>query len=118
MRHHVKKRTLGRDKRQRTALMRGLARSLVLKEGIVTTLAKAKELRPYMEKLVTASKINTLQSRRTIASQLGNSKDAMNKLHAAIAPRYQARSGGYTRIIKLGKIGKREAESARIEFVS
>lgn len=97
--------------------MRSLARSLVLEEGIVTSIAKAKELRPYVEKLVTASKKNTLASRRAILSQLGNANDAVAKLHTELAPRFAERAGGYTRIIKLGKIGKREMESARIEFV-
>ena len=97
--------------------MRSLARSLVLQEGIVTTVAKAKELRPFVEKLVTASKKNTLASKRTVHERLGNSLDAMKKLHETIAPRYAKRAGGYTRIIQLGKIGKQATLSARIEFV-
>lgn len=97
--------------------MRSLARSLVLEEGIVTSISKAKELRPYVEKLVSASKKNTLASRRIIAARLGNANDAVAKLHTELAPRYAKRMGGYTRVIKLGKIGKREMESARIEFV-
>lgn len=117
MRHHVKNRTLGRSKRQRVALLRSLARSLVLQEGIVTTVAKAKELRPFVEKLVTSSKNNTLASRRLVAQRLGNSHDAIKKLHETLAPRYASRAGGYTRIIKLGKIGKQATESARVEFV-
>jgi large subunit ribosomal protein L17 len=116
MRHHVAKRTLNRDKRQRTALMRSLARSLVLHEGITTTIAKAKELRPMIEKLVTTSKANTIASRRSVAARI-NSAEAMKKLHDTIAPRYKSRTGGYTRIVKLGRIGTRVGEQARIEFV-
>lgn len=118
MKHHKKKRTLGRSKRQREALLRGLARSLVLEEKITTTVAKAKELRPYVERLVTASKANTLQSKRLVSSRLGNASDAVRKLHDTIAPRFSARAGGYTRIVRLGRIGKRVIESARIEFVA
>lgn len=116
MRHHKKTRTLHRTKRQRTALLRSLARSLVLEEGIVTTVAKAKELRPYVEHLVTSSKANTVASRRLVASKLG-STEATKKLHDELAKRYEKRAGGYTRIVRLGRVGKRVGESARIEFV-
>lgn len=118
MRHHHNKRTLGRTKTQREALLRGLARSLVMHEGITTTIAKAKELRPFVERLVTASKVNTLQSKRLITTRLGNSAEASKKLHSVIAPRYASRAGGYTRIVRLGRVGKRVTESARIEFVT
>jgi large subunit ribosomal protein L17 len=117
MRHHVNKRTLNRDRRQRNALLRSLARSLVLREGITTTVAKAKELRPFIERLVTTSKRNTLASRRDVRSRLGGAPDAVKKLHDTLAKRYESRSGGYTRIVKLGRIGKRVGEQARIEFV-
>ncbi len=117
MRHHVKTRTLHRDKRQRTALLRSLARSLVLHEGITTTVAKAKELRPFVERLVTTAKKNTLASRRDISTTLGGAATTVKKLHDDIAPRYKSRAGGYTRITLLGRTGKRVTESARIEFV-
>lgn len=117
MRHHKKRRTFNRDKTGREALIRSLARSLVLEEGITTTIAKAKEVRPFVERLVTASKANTIASRRTVATRL-RSPEAVKKLHDTLAPRYAARAGGYTRIVKLGRIGKRVAEMARIEFVS
>lgn len=116
MKHHKSTRTLNRDKRQRTALIRSLARSLVLQEGIVTTVAKAKELRPFIERLVTSSKVNTVASRRLVNSRI-NSAEAAKKLHDTIAPRYAKRSGGYTRIVRLGRVGKRVGEAARIEFV-
>src|SRR5262245_39809184 len=117
MRHHSATRKLHREKRQRVALLRSLARSLVLKEGITTTVAKAKELRPFVERLVTRSKENTLASRRDVARRL-SAPDAVKKLHDTLAPRYASRSGGYTRIVRLGRIGKRVGENARIEFVS
>lgn len=116
MRHHKSTRTLHRTKRQRVALLRSLARSLVLHEGIVTTVAKAKELRPFVERLVTSSKANTLASRRLVAAKLG-SIEATKKLHDDLAKRYAKRAGGYTRIVRLGRIGKRVGESARIELL-
>jgi large subunit ribosomal protein L17 len=117
MKHHAHKRTLGRKTGQRTALLRSLARSLVLQEGIVTTIARAKELRPFVERLVTTSKENTVSSRRSVTATLGGAPTAVKKLHDTLAPRYAKRAGGYTRIIKLGRVGKRVGEAARIEFV-
>lgn len=113
MRHHAAKRKFHRVKRQRDALLKSLARSLVLKEGITTTVAKAKELRPYVEKLVTTSKKNTLASRRAIVAEIGNATSKLYELSA----RYEKRAGGYTRITRVGRVGKRAIESARIEFL-
>ena len=117
MRHHKKRRTFNRTKRQRVALLKGLARSLVLENAITTTEAKAKELRPFVEELVTASKANSVSSRRLVTSRLGDS-EAVQKLHTEYAKRFENRAGGYTRIIRLGRLGKRVAEMARIEFVA
>ncbi len=117
MKHHKKTRTLGRKTGQRTALLRSLARSLFLSEGITTTIARAKELRPFVEKIITASKENTIASRRAISSRLGGASDVILKLHGALAPRFKNRSGGYTRIVRLGRVGKRAIESARIELI-
>lgn len=117
MRHHVRTRTLRRGTGQRTALLRSLARSLVLHEGIVTTIAKAKELRPFVERLITTSKLNTIASRRKVAERLGGSPLTVKKLHDTLAPRFASRKGGYTRIVRLGRIGKRVVEQARIELV-
>ncbi len=117
MRHHKKRRTFNRTKAQREALIRGLARSLVLENAITTTEAKAKELRPFVEKLVTASKTNSVASRRLVQARLG-SPEAVKKLHDDVAKRFSERAGGYTRIVHLGKIGNRVAEMARIEFVA
>ena len=118
MKHHKKGRTLGRGKGGRVALLRSLARSLVLQEGITTTISKAKELRPFMERLISASKKNTVASRRSVSSRLGGAQDAVRKLHATLAPRFEKRAGGYTRIIRLGRVGKRVIEAARIEFLA
>ena len=117
MRHHKKGRTFGRTKRGQIALLRSLVRSLVIHGSIETTLAKAKEVRPLIERVITLAKSDTVASRRTVASRLGNATDAVAKLHKEIAPRYKERAGGYTRITKLGKQGARKAEEARIEFV-
>lgn len=117
MRHHHRKRTFGRVKHVRTGLVRSLARSLILEEGIITTIAKAKELRPFVERLVTQAKKNSVASTRLVSSRLGGAPDAVKKLHTELAPRYATRHGGYTRIIRMGQIGKQATESARIEFV-
>ncbi len=118
MRHHRAHRKLHREKRQRVALLRGLARSLILHGAITTTEAKAKELRPYIETLVTTAKKNTLAARRAVIARLGTTDaSAVSKLFSEHATRYEKRAGGYTRITKLGQVGKRVAEFARIEFV-
>ena len=117
MLHHKKGRTLGRKKGQRVALLRSLARSLVLEEGIVTTISKAKELRPFIERLITTGKKNTVASQRLMSTRLGGAPDVVSKLTGALRERFATRAGGYTRIIRLGKIGKQATESARIEFV-
>ena len=116
MRHHKKNRKLGRVKRQRVALLRSLARSLVLSEGLITTTAKAKTLRPFIERLITTSKRNDLASYQMTLSRLGGAREANKKLHE-LATRFGKRSGGYTRIVRLGQVGKRVGEMARIEFV-
>ncbi len=95
--------------------MRSLSRSLVLHGQIETTIAKAKELRPYIERLVTTSKTPSLTSRRSAMVKIGD-VSAVKKLHE-LASRYSDRKGGYTRIIRLGRVGKRVGEQARIEFV-
>lgn len=117
MRHHHAQRTLGRDSGGRRALLRSLARSLILKEGIVTTEAKAKELRPFVEKLVTSGKRGTLASRREVLKRLGNATDATQKLFEKIAPRFKERAGGYTRIVRVGINPRDGRVEARIEFV-
>lgn len=117
MRHHHAQRTLGRDRDERTALLRSLARSLILREGIKTTEAKAKELRPFIEKLITKAKEDSVAGRRLVAARLGNQRDAADKLFSTLGPRYKDRSGGYTRIIRLAINPKDSRREARIELV-
>lgn len=117
MRHHNHNRIFGRSSDQRRALMRGLVRDLVLTGAITTTVAKAKELRPLAERLITKGKEDTLSNRRFLISELGNAEDVVSKIMSDIGPRYKERPGGYTRITKLGKVGARAAEMARIELV-
>ncbi len=112
MRHHNQNRTFGRPRNQRTALLRGLALALIEHGRIQTTEAKARELRPYVEKLITKGKNDTVASRRLVQSTLGEPDAAVTqKLFSEIAKRYTDRNGGYTRIVKLGdtKAGRREA---------
>ena len=115
MRHHNANRKFGREKNQRVALMRSLAYSLTLKGKIKTTEPKAKELRPYMEKLVTIGKKQTLASRRALVSQVGSS--AAKKISGELSETYKKRAGGYTRIIKLTPRLTDGSPMAIIEFV-
>jgi large subunit ribosomal protein L17 len=117
MRHHNANRTFGRSKNQRTALMKGLASSLIASERIQTTEAKAKELRPKIEKMVTRAKNPTLANKRLLLSGLYQNTGAMKKLVETIAPRYSDRRGGYTRIVKLTPRKGDAAKLAVIEFV-
>ncbi len=116
MRHHEKWKTLGREKNQRKALVRSLMRSLVLHGGITTTETKAKELRKYIEPLITKARANTLASRRLIVSEIGDAK-AAKKLIDVIAPEYKTRPGGYTRVVKLPLRKTDGAKMAHIQFV-
>lgn len=96
--------------------MRSLARNLIRDSRIRTTVAKAKELRPYVEKLVTKAKINTVASRRTINSRLQGVTET-KKLFDVVAPKYTERKGGYIRIIRLGNRDLDGSPMALIEFV-
>jgi|SRR3989344_6494388 len=116
MRHHVNTRKFGREKTQRHALMRSLARNLIRDSRIKTTGAKAKELRPYVEKLVTTAKTSTVASRRLVVSRLQGAPET-KKLFETIAPKYADRKGGYTRIIKLPNRDLDGSPMALIEFV-
>jgi large subunit ribosomal protein L17 len=115
MKHHKSIRKFGRETGQRNALLKSLAYSLVLKRKITTTEAKAKELRPFIEKLVTKSKLGTLASRRIVASRIG--EEAEGVLSKEIAPQFKDRKGGYTRIIKLPRRSGDASKMAHIEFV-
>ncbi len=117
MRHHNAVRKFGRKANARRALLRGLALSLIAHGRIETTEAKAKELRPYIEKLVTKSKEATLADRRLVISRLINRDEAAEKLIKEIAPKYADRNGGYTRVVKLAPRLGDGAKMAIIEFV-
>lgn len=95
--------------------MKSLAFALVKKEKIKTTEARARELRPFIEKFVTRAKINNIANRRLVAARLG--KLATQKLFAKISPKYKERKGGYTRIIKLPARKSDASKMAIIEFV-
>jgi len=116
MRHHSNVRKFGREKNQRRALMRSLARNLVRDGRIKTTTAKAKEVRPYVEKLVTKAKVGTVAARRLVDSRLMGTIET-KKLFDVIAPKYKDRNGGYTRIVKLPNRDLDGAPMALIEFV-
>ena len=117
MRHANNTRTLSRTRSQRTALVRGLAVSLIRDGQIKTTLAKAKELQPVIERLTTHAKKDTLQARRLVASSLGEPSEVIiKKLFSDIAPKFKERNGGYTRVVKLGRTSPGRDE-AIISFV-
>jgi len=116
MRHQAKGRQLSRTSEHRRALLRNMATSLFLHGGIETTLAKAKELRPYAEKLITLARRGDLHARRLVAQKL-RVRDALSRLFTEIGPRFAARPGGYTRILKLGHRSGDGAEVARIELL-
>lgn len=118
MRHHNANRKFGREKKQREALIRSLAASLILHDKIKTTLPKAKEIRPFVEKLVTRAKNPTIANRRMIAARLATEDTRVaTKLIDTLAPKYQDRAGGYLRITKTGVRGSDAATQAVIEFV-
>lgn len=116
MRKHDKNRKFGREAGPRRALLKSLVRSLIVHDAITTTEAKAKSLRPIVEKLVTRAKDATLADRRIIVSRIGDAQ-AAKKLVDTIAPTFKARSGGYTRIVKLPIRKKDGAKMAHISFV-
>ena len=116
MRHHSSKRKFGREKNQRVALMSSLARNLIRDSRIKTTTAKAKELRPMVEKLVTKAKIGTIASRRLVNSRI-KSPIETKKLFDVVAPKYADRKGGYTRIIRLPNRDLDGSPMSLIEFV-
>ena len=116
MRHRVAGRKLGRTTAHRQALLRNLSTALFDKERITTTLAKAKELRPFAEKLVSLSKRETLHARRLVLRQIQD-KTVVSKLFDTLSARFAQRPGGYTRILKLGPRKGDHAEMAIIELV-
>ena len=116
MRHRKKGKQLRRTSEQKLALMRSLAKALIERGVIETTEAKAKELRPFVEKLITKAKTGTLHNRR-LAGRGVPHRETADKLFKEVAPRFASRKGGYTRILKTGHRKGDGAEMARIELV-
>jgi len=116
VRHRKAGRRLGMPSDRRKALLRGLARSMLLHEAIRTTEPRAKELRRFVERLVTISKRGDVAARRLAMQKLPD-KRMVEKLFDVYGPRYEGRPGGYTRIIKLGPRKGDSASMVRIEFV-
>ncbi len=116
MRHGISQRKLSRKSGHRKALFRNMAAALIKHEQIQTTLPKAKELRPYVEKLVTLAKRGGLSNRRLAQARLLD-ETQLKKLFDVLAERYSDRDGGYTRIIKAGYRESDSAQLAIIEFV-
>ena len=116
MRHRKSGRKLNRNSPQRAALKRGLATSIIEHESVKTTVAKAKEIRGFLEPLVTLAKKNTVANQRLAFSRL-QSKEAVAKLFEELGPRYKDRPGGYLRVIKRGFRPGDKAPAAQIESV-
>lgn len=116
MRHRKTKMTLDRSNGPRKALICGLATSVILYENVNTTLAKAKAVRPVVERLITAGRTNSLASRRRIAKTL-TVELAVKKVLEDLGPRYAKRQGGYTRMVKLGPRKGDGAEIVQIQLV-
>ena len=116
MHHRKAGRQLRRTSEQKLALMRNLATSLIEHGAIVTTEAKAKELRPFVEKLITRAKTGTLHGRRLMAREI-HKRETADKLFRELAPKFATRKGGYTRILKTGHRKGDGAEMARIELI-
>jgi len=116
MRHRKAGRQLRRTSEQKLALMRNLASSLLEHGAIETTEAKAKELRPFVEKLITKAKSGTLHDRRLAIRHI-HKREAADKLFREIGPKFASRQGGYTRILKTGHRKGDGADMARIELI-
>ena len=112
----TKGRRFGGSAAHQRLMLANLVASLIAAEGIVTTEAKAKALRPVAEKVITKAKKGGVHRQRQVVAFLGD-KDMASKLFTEIAPRYETRNGGYTRILKLGARQGDAAEMARIELV-
>ncbi|HXF94727.1 MAG TPA: 50S ribosomal protein L17 [Gemmatimonadales bacterium] len=117
MRHRAKHRQLSRTAEHRKALLRNLAASLFRHGGVTTTEAKAKELRPFAERLITLARRGDLSARRQVERRIPD-KAVQQKLFAELGKRFATRPGGYTRIIKLGHRAGDGADIARIELLS
>ena len=117
MRHQKTRNKLSRDSAHRKALMMNLCKEVIDHERIQTTETKAKAVKPEVEKLITLGKRGDLHARRQALSALGQDKFAVYKLFEEIAPRYEERQGGYTRILKLGPRRSDSTEMVLLELV-
>jgi len=110
-------RKLGRETRIRRSILAGLTKDVIMHESVVTTEARAKEVRKFVEKMITYGKRGTLVSRRKALAFLHNDKDVTNKIFNELAKRYETRNGGYTRLIKLSERRGDDALEVKIELV-
>jgi large subunit ribosomal protein L17 len=117
MRHQKQRHKLSRDSSHRRALLRNLCREVIEHERIRTSQAKAKAVKPRIEKLITLGKRGDLHARRLAMAELGQDKFMVHKLFEEIAPRYAERDGGYTRIVKLGPRRSDSTEMVFLELV-
>ena len=117
MRHGKQRHKLSRDSAHRKALLRNLSRELIEHERIKTSQAKAKAVKPEVEKLITLAKGGSLHARRQALSTLGQDRFLVHKLFEEIGPRYAERPGGYTRILKLGPRRSDSTEMVFLELV-
>src|ERR1700690_978126 len=117
MRHKKKRHKLSRDPDHRRALLANLSKEVIEHERITTTQAKAKAVKPEVEKLITLAKRGDLHARRQALAALGQDKFTVYKLFEEIAPRYTERPGGYTRILKLGPRRSDSTEMVLLELV-
>ncbi len=117
MRHAKQRHKLSRDTAHRRSLLRNLSREVIQHERITTSQAKAKAVKPKVEKLITLAKRGDLHARRQALSELGQDKFVVHKLFEEVAPRYAERPGGYTRIVKLGPRRSDSTEMVFLELV-
>ena len=117
MRHGKQRNKLSRDSAHRRSLMRNLCRDVIEHERITTSQAKAKAVKPKLERLITLAKRGDLHARRQVLSELGQDKFLVHKLFEEVAPRYEGRDGGYTRIVKLGPRRSDSTEMVFLELV-
>jgi large subunit ribosomal protein L17 len=117
MRHQKQRNKLSRDSAHRRALLRNLCREVIEHERIQTSQAKAKAVKPKMEKLITLGKRGDVHARRQALAELGQDKFLVHKLFEEVAPRYAERPGGYTRIVKLGPRRSDSTEMVFLELV-
>ena len=110
-------RKLGRESRKRRSILAGLTKTVILNESVVTTVARAKEVRKFVDKMITYGKRGTLVSRRKALAFVHNDNEVVKKVFDDLAKRYATRNGGYTRIIKLNERVGDDALEVKLELV-